>query len=581
MTTPAETSLSSSLRPSARPRLDPGLAVLLLVFLAWGGWLIFRTSFLVGEQRYFTLFDDAMISMTYARNLLEGHGLNWARHGEPVEGFTHPLWVVPMVAANLLPVELRFRSLPMQLFSLAVLAMLIAAVRRLVLSWFSAEHARHWMPAAVMTAFCYSLVYWSLMGMETGFQALLAVLAVHLAIATVEGRRERHVELWLVCAASYLLRMDMLLMAGTVQLWVVARGGLRRGRGRWLVGLGIFLAAVLGYSLFRWVYFHDLLPNTYYLKLTGIPLVVRLLRGLLTLEGFVRNHLLLLLAGVASAVALLRRNRRMELPAAIFVLYCAYSVWVGGDAWDLDTEVPVRANRYFSFVLPLLFVLLNGALNQVLDAWAQRRGHGEGYPTRLATVGAASVLGVLLLNGLWPQGRDQTTDRAWHLMAGTDRPPLTDSHRIVIRQLQRLQRQVEPDATVATAWAGIPAYFSDYKMVDILGFNDRHVARQPSRLPGDEDHPTVFRPGHDRWDFDYLLKDVRPDAFFQIWGPRLEGLKVGELMTGAGYERRQGVWLKRGSPFVRAAGPAEAIEAATEPQPQRQRPRRRRTPPPA
>lgn len=570
MTTPAETLPS----PSARPRLDPGLAVLLLVFLAWGGWLIFRTSFLVGEQRYFTLFDDAMISMTYARNVLEGHGLNWARHGEPVEGFTHPLWVVPMVAANLLPVELRFRSLPMQLFSLAVLAMLVVAVRRLVLSWFSAEHARHWLPAAVMTAFCYSLVYWSLMGMETGFQALLAVVAVHLAIATVEGRRERHVELWLVCAASYLLRMDMLLMVGAVQLWVVARGGLRRGRARWLAGLGIFLAAVLGYSLFRWVYFHDLLPNTYYLKLTGIPLVVRLLRGLLTLESFVRNHLILLLAGVAGAVALLRRDRRTELPVAIFALYCAYSVWVGGDAWDLDTEVPVRANRYFSFVLPLLFVLLNGALNQALDAWARRR---EGYRTRLAAVGAASVLGLLLLNGLWPAaGTGQTTDQAWHLMAGTDRPPLTDSHRIVIRQLQRLQRQVEPGATVATAWAGIPAYFSDYKMVDILGFNDRHVARQPSRLPGDEDHPKVFRPGHDRWDFDYLLKDVRPDAFFQIWGPRLEGLKVGELMTGAGYERRQSVWLKRGSPFVRPTGPAEA---AAEPQPQRQRPRRRRTPP--
>jgi hypothetical protein len=257
------------------------------------------------------------------------------------------------------------------------------------------------------------------------------------------------------------------------------------------------------------------------------------------------------------------------LPVAIFVLYCAYSVWVGGDAWDLDTEVPVRANRYFSFVLPLLFVLLNGALNQVLDAWAQRRGRREGYRARLATVGAASVLGVLLLNGLWPTG----TDQAWHLMAGTDRPPLTDSHRIVIRQLQRLQRQVEPGATVATAWAGIPAYFSDYRMVDILGFNDRHVARQPSRLPGDEDHPKVFRPGHDRWDFDYLLKDVRPDAFFQIWGPRLEGLKVGELMTGAGYERRQGVWLKSGSPFVRGL-PKEPAPNPEEDQRQRRRKRK-------
>ncbi|HEX5718299.1 MAG TPA: hypothetical protein VF179_19210 [Thermoanaerobaculia bacterium] len=510
------------------------LGVLLAFLLLWGGFLIFRTSFMAEDgKRYFCLFDDAMISMTYARNLVEGHGLNWARHGAPVEGFSHPLWLVPMVAANLLPIELRFRSLPVQLLSLAVLVLLVLAVRRLMLSWFSGERARcsgHWMPAAIMTAFCYSLAYWSLMGMETGLQALLAVVAVHLAIASVEGRRERHLELWAVCAAAYLLRMDMLLLVLAVQAWVVARGGLGRDRRRWLLGLGLFLAAALGYELFRWVYFHDLLPNTYYLKLTGVPLTVRLLRGLLALEVFVLDHLpLLLLAGLGAMA--LRRDRRLELPAAIFLLYCAYSVWVGGDAWDLTEEVPLRANRYISFVLPLLFVLLNGFLNRIKSAaWV---------------AGAAGALGLLLVNGLWPGGSD------WRLMIGTRRPPQVESQRKVLRQLHRMQRIVRFGATVATAWAGIPAYFSDYKMVDILGFNDRHVARLPSRTPS-RMPGAGFRPGHDRWDFDYLLGRVRPDAFFQVWkGLRLEGVKVGELMTGAGYRRHKGIWLKRGSPFVR------------------------------
>lgn len=512
------------------------LGALLALLLLWGGFLIFRTSFVAEDgKRYFCLFDDAMISMTYARNLVEGHGLNWARHGAPVEGFTHPLWLLPMVAANLLPVELRFRSLPVQLLSLAVLVLLVLAVRRLMLSWFSGERARHWghwMPAALMTAFCYSLAYWSFMGMETGLQALLAVLAVHLAIASVEGRRERHLELWAVCAAAYLLRMDMLLLVLAVQAWVAARGGLRRDRRKWLLGLGLFLAAALCYELFRWAYFHDLLPNTYYLKMTGVPLTVRLLRGLLALEVFVLDHLpLLLLAGIG-AVPVLRHNRRLELPAGIFVLYCAYSVWVGGDAWDLTEEVPLRANRFISFVLPLLFVLLNAVLNRALDAWK---------PMGKWVVGAAGALGLLLVNGLWPGGSD------WRLMIGTRRPPQVESHRKVLRQLHRMQRIVRPGATVATAWAGIPAYFSDYRMVDILGFNDRHVARLPGRLRGEE-----FRPGHDRWDFDHLLGRVRPDAFFQIWkGLRLEGVKVGELMTGAGYQRHKGIWLKRGSPYVR------------------------------
>lgn len=538
----------------ARLRGEPGLILLLLLLAAWGGWLIFRTSFVMDGKRVFCLFDDAMISMTYARNVLEGHGLNWARQGEPVEGFTHPLWLVPMVAANLLPVSLALRSLPVQLLSLALLIATVLAVRRLVFSWFSEDGARHWIPAAAATAFCYSLAYWSLMGMETALQALLAVLAVHLAIASVEGRRERHLELWLVCAAAWLLRIDMLLLIAAVQAWVVAHGGLRRGRGRWLAGLGIFLAAALGYQLFRWVYFHDVLPNTYYLKMTGAPLAVRLLRGVICLGRFVRLHLVLLLAAGIGAAPLLRRDRRYQLPLAVIVLYCAYTVWVGGDAWDLD--LPIRANRYIAFALPLLFVVLNGLLNRALA--------GRGETAGRLTAGAAAVLGVLLVNGLWPGG----TDEAWNLALGASRPPVVDGHQIVFRQLSRLNGLVRHGATVATAWAGIPAYFTDYRMVDILGYNDRFTARQPSHLAEDEDHIENYRPGHDKWDFVRLLTDVRPDAFFQIWGPRLLGLNVAELMTSHGYVRRQGTWLKVGSPFVKEA-------AAGEEQPKPQQRKRR------
>jgi hypothetical protein len=56
---------------------------------------------------------------------------------------------------------------------------------------------------------------------------------------------------------------------------------------------------------------------------------------------------------------------------------------------------------------------------------------------------------------------------------------------------------------------------------------------------------------------------VRPDAFFQIWGPRLEGMKAGDLMKAAGYRRHRGIWLKQGSPFVADLPPEENATART------------------
>ena len=530
-------------------RIPPlGLAVLLLIFSLWAGWFIHRSSFKVEGTHYYCLFDDAMISMTYARNLVEGHGLEWARFGEPVEGFTHPLWMFLMVPVNLLPIALKDRSLPMQLLSWLCLAGTIAAVRRLMLDHFSPPGEAHWLPAAVLTAFYYPLAYWSLMGMETGLQALLAVVAVQLALTTAHSDRDRNFSLWIVCAAAFLLRMDMLLMVGAVQLYVLLQRGFRQIRTRsWLAGFALFCGMTLAYGIFRKVYYHDLLPNTYYLKLYGVPLAVRLLRGTAVLAEFVRDHLLVLLAAGLGTAAFLRRNKRLILPAALFVLYCAYSVYVGGDAWDDD--LPIRANRFISFVMPFLFVLLNATLNEALAVWRGRRGReiADGDPAGRLVLGAATVVALLIVNGLWLS--DKANDN-WRELALVNRPPMTQRHQRVVGQLVAFEKLVKPGATVATAWAGIPAYFSNYKMIDILGYNDRVIAHSLPVTPLDEDNFDTFRPGHSKWNEQRLLAEQKPDAFFQIWGIKRGMGPVAKVMPGYGYRRRAKFWVRMDSPFV-------------------------------
>src|SRR5262245_53911535 len=127
----------------------------------WSGWLIYRSSFVVADTRYFSLFDDAMISMVYAKNFVEGFGLNWARFGAPVEGFTHPLWMFAMIPVNALPLALPVRPLVVQLASVVLLVANVFAVRSLVREHFTSPGARHVWPAVVLTAGYFPLVHWS------------------------------------------------------------------------------------------------------------------------------------------------------------------------------------------------------------------------------------------------------------------------------------------------------------------------------------------------------------------------------------------------------------------------------------
>ncbi len=549
--------LTSSKGAGARGRGDRlAMALLLALALAWGGWFIERTSFTVGGTRWCVIFDDALISMAYARNLVEGRGLTWAREGPPVEGFTTPLWTLAMVPAELLPVERPLRPLAVQLLSLGLLALHLVLVRRLVRRWFSPDGEGSWWPAVLLTAGYYPLVYWALMGMETALQALLAGAAVHLAYEIVEERRDRAVALGAVLALAYLARMDMLLVAAGVVGWIAIHGGFRRSERRsWLVGAAIVLAAAGGWQLFRLLYFGDPLPNTYYLKLTGVPLDVRLGRGLAMYGAFLRaNAAALLLLGAAIAPRL--RERRFQLPVLLFVLASAYSVWVGGDAWDQNELI--RANRFVAFLVPLLFVLFNGGVNRVRAATVWTRPAGGSRLARAAAsalgpaaLSAGATLALLVFaNGLWLAPNAALQRRA---VVFADRPMMVGSHAQVIERLLALERKVAPDARVAVFWAGIPGYFSDWRLVDMYGYSDRHVARLPANLPAGAAGARAYTPGHAKWSYLYVLRERPPDAFFQAW--YINPPRGPALLAAHGYVLDGDFWVRAGSPYLL---PAEA-----------------------
>jgi hypothetical protein len=481
--------------------------------VAWSGWFIWRTSFVFEGRRIFCLFEDAMVSMTYARNLVEGHGLNWARAGAPVEGFTSPLWTALLIPINALGFDLRHRSLVVQLLSLAMLVANVLLVRRLTLGFFSTRQARHWMPAALLTAFYYPLSYWALLGMESGLQALLTTTSVLLAFDIVHRGFDRQRELLFLGAGACLLRSDMLLIVAAIQVYLIANGGLRdrRQRSRWYQGLAGFAVVTAGYGVFRWLYFRDLLANTYYLEIYRIPLELRLTRGVFMLWALVSEHLLLLTAVGFGLVALVRQGRdpglagRMALLASLFVLACAYSVYVGGDARNVDPQL--RANRFVAYVMPLVFVLFNGLVNQAAG-WIAARPWGDDLARRFFVV-LATVLALAVADGFWLAA---DVGGNWVAFLAALPPSGVKAQAELYSRTRKLQGRLGATGIVATSAAGIPAYFTSYRMIDLLGGNERHIARLPPAVPLRREDFMEYAPGHGKSDDPYVLERYHPDA---------------------------------------------------------------------
>jgi hypothetical protein len=73
----------------------------LAVSLAISATFIIRSVVFIGGRRFYVLFDDEAISLTYARNLAHGNGLVWMVGQPHVEGYSNFLWTLWMVAIEL------------------------------------------------------------------------------------------------------------------------------------------------------------------------------------------------------------------------------------------------------------------------------------------------------------------------------------------------------------------------------------------------------------------------------------------------------------------------------------------------
>ena len=472
---------------------------------------IIATSILIGGTTYYVLFDDAMISMRYAYNLAHGLGPVW-NAGERVEGFTNPLWVGIMALVHLLPIGLNQTGLVIQIIGASFLTFNLFLVKKIV------EHFTDdlcaMLAAVTLTAFYAPLNSYGLLGMEVSLLVLMLTAVIWLILKSAN-----RFDLWvyILLAVSTLVRFDM--AVPYIVIFIVLFIGQKDHRKQHLIwGLGLLVLFLGGQTLMRYTYYGALLPNTYYLKMEGWNFTLRILRGLYALVQFVyySNWMLIFLP---FTLFLFHRNWKVALLALVLLGQIAYSVFVGGDAWENHGG----ANRYIVIAMPLFFIsfswsvveLLKKAAETILAPAAVPGGRSNqkifevGWRIVFIIIFAFSILNFNALIGEWKSIERWSFTRRPDYVAGGDRN---------LQIALALENVTRPGASVAVVGAGtIPYFLPDRYAIDILGKADPYIAHQPVRTSmGIPDIP-YMRPGHMKWDYAYTFGTLKPDVIVSIW----------------------------------------------------------------
>lgn len=291
----------------------------------------------------FTLFDDAAISKTYARTLSQTGEFVWFPGADRVEGVSNLLWTLVMAAVHAAGFSGSSAALVISLIGLSLLTFHALQVGHLTLRLLSNQNERKARLgsslAILVTGTAYPLLFWTLRGFETGLIALLYVLLLHKALDIEEGlrgRRRRQILIFgILVVVLALVRLDALVVPIAVTVWILHRKLLTRFE---IAQLAIFVGAGIALLLaWRFAYFGSFVPNTYFLKVSDAPTTIRIQRGLSTVVKLLPLVALTLLALRADGRRLgeqLVRPARWQLVALVFGGLIAYSVYVGGDAWE-------------------------------------------------------------------------------------------------------------------------------------------------------------------------------------------------------------------------------------------------------
>ncbi len=459
------------------------------IFLAFGMWMIWKLSFIaIDGMRYFSVSDDALITFRYGWNLGHGNGMVWNR-GERIEGVTTLLWTI---YSAILSIFLPKRIIPFAAQITGIFCILgTGFVFSQMINYLSRDHKKNLVFLNEVLAFLiplsyYPLIYWSARAMETGLQALLVSLAVWLY---VRNNKNDSLLGTLFLGLTYLTRPDNIIPAIILFLfrgyYVYKR---KLSIKTFAKELALYFCILLCSMSFRFIYFGEVVPNTYQLKVNGMSIIERIqLNGIGYIAPFVQLSVPIFLIVIISL--LIRPNYYKFMFVALSCASVLYVIFIGGDAFPLW--------RFNSPFMPYIFMIILLDLPSFIGGLSEFLEGKSFAKQRLLSI-------IIVFSGI---------------TLGVSRPPFSsyfvqhpqpDDIENVNKAIL-LNKILEPSASVGVFYAGAIPYYTDFYAIDFLGKSDPIIADLKPDISGVISwNNMVSVPGHNKYDLVYSIMEKKP-----------------------------------------------------------------------
>lgn len=211
-------------------------------------------------------------------------------------------------------------------------------------------------------------------------------------------------------------------------------------------------------------------------------------------------------------VLLFRFDKSTLLIALVFLGQLAYSVYVGGDAW----EHRGGANRYISVAISLFFILFVIGWDQIKNSLLAGVKEFKTIIRSFANLAVFLIVFLSMLNFNFLNGNLNNVKRVFLLFE----PSFVDGTKWNLEIVHAVNKITTQQAEIAVTAAGAIPYFTERQFIDVLGRVDSFIAHLPIHIPSGG--LINIRPGHIKWDYEYSIGKLKPDMILGLWGDKDE-----------------------------------------------------------